>query len=87
VIQCPGIQMYSLEDDEWSTLTPTPRHASAEGFRGLDHWQSQLYAVSQNEQATLSAWKLDISSGCHSSGILRGWHSMSSGDALLATPP
>lgn len=82
MIQCPGIQMYSLEDDEWSTLTPPPRHASAEGFRGLDHWQSQLYAVSQNEQATLSAWKLDIHSG-----ILRGWHSMSSGDALLATPP
>jgi hypothetical protein len=67
-VQCDGrmyvwsesdeIQVYSLEEDEWSTLNAPPRHASDDEFRGLGHWQSELYAVSKNEHGTLSVWKL-----------------------------
>ena len=67
VMQCDGrmyiwseldeIHVYSPEEDKWSTLNPPPRHELDE-FRGLGHWQNEVHAVTKNEQATLSVWKL-----------------------------
>jgi hypothetical protein len=52
------IQVYSLAEDKWSSVNAPPRHASDDAFRGLGHWQSALYAVTKNEQGTLSVWTL-----------------------------
>ena len=57
------IQVYSLEEDKWSTLSAPQRHPQSSWqysseVRGLGHWDGVVYAVNKNKQGTLSVWKL-----------------------------